>query len=72
MAGLVSCKTCQGLVSSEALACPHCGQPNPYPFDLGEIRLLVQQDQKIKAIKRLRELQPWLGVAEAKDMVESM
>jgi ribosomal protein L7/L12 len=73
MAKLGSCKTCQGMVSSEAPVCPHCGQPNPYNGDdLGEVRLLVKQGQKIAAIRRLRELRPWLELREAKDFVEEM
>lgn len=30
MASLEQCKTCEGDVSSEALTCPHCGQPGPF------------------------------------------
>lgn len=30
MASLGKCRTCDGKVSSEAPACPHCGQPEPY------------------------------------------
>ena len=29
-ARLTTCQTCEGQVSTEALACPHCGQPGPF------------------------------------------
>ena len=29
MAELGQCKTCRREVSTEAISCPHCGQPNP-------------------------------------------
>ena len=29
MPKLLNCKTCDGLISEEALACPKCGQPDP-------------------------------------------
>lgn len=29
MADMGQCKTCRKGVSTEALACPHCGQPDP-------------------------------------------
>lgn len=31
MANLTNCPTCNGAVSTEASACPHCGQPMPKP-----------------------------------------
>ncbi len=30
MAETTNCPTCEGLVSSQAKACPHCGQPGPF------------------------------------------
>jgi len=29
MSKLLNCKTCEGLISEEALTCPKCGQPDP-------------------------------------------
>lgn len=72
MAKLGNCKTCTGRVSSEAPTCPHCGQPNPYNFDgLDQVRSFIQEGQIVEAIKKLREIDPNLGLKEAKDIVES-
>jgi hypothetical protein len=30
MPNLANCKTCSGLISEEAIACPKCGQPDPF------------------------------------------
>lgn len=77
MAELGFCRTCSGKVSSEATMCPHCGQPQPFsphPSQnfMREVRDLVQRNQKIEAIKVLREMQPGLGLKEAKDIVDAM
>ena len=72
MAELGFCKTCRGKVSSEAIACPHCGQPYPIDDNLSGVRELVRRNQKIHAIKLLRELQPELSLKEAKDYVDSL
>jgi ribosomal protein L7/L12 len=71
------CKCCSGKVSSEAMMCPHCGQPCPYsedPFEttLRDIRALLSQGKKIEAIKLFRDKNPGLGLAEAKNFVESL
>ena len=29
MASIGQCKTCRGVVSTVAISCPHCGQPDP-------------------------------------------
>ena len=29
MSNLISCRACEKIVSSGALSCPHCGDPNP-------------------------------------------
>ena len=71
---LTTCRCCNGKVSSEALTCPHCGQPNP--ANLGEEgwRLSAQMElragNKINAINMVREA-TGLGLKEAKDLVES-
>ena len=76
MAELGSCKTCKGKVSSEAIACPHCGQPDPYENNVSQVpdklHELVRRNQKIEAIRVLKELQPWLSLKEAKDYIDSL
>jgi type VI protein secretion system component VasK len=37
-----------------------------------EIKTLVQQGQKIRAIKRYRELNPGIGLKEAKDIIDKL
>ena len=76
MANLGVCKTCKGMVSDEAMSCPHCGQPWPYVSATGtedprfsEARQLVKSGRKIEAIKLVRE-STGLGLKEAKDLVE--
>jgi hypothetical protein len=72
MAALGFCKTCEGRVSTEALVCPHCGQPGPTGFGMeAQVRLLVKSGQKIVAIKLVRD-QTKLGLREAKDFVEAL
>jgi ribosomal protein L7/L12 len=70
------CKCCFGKVSSEAMVCPHCGQPNPYYDDSPDTTArdaysLVLKGKKIEAIKLVRERKGW-GLAEAKNFVESL
>lgn len=69
---LGTCKCCGGTVSSEARACPHCGQPYPSTDGLErEVLLLLSQGKKIHAIKAVREA-TGVGLAEAKNLVESL
>lgn len=78
MAQLGVCRTCGGMVSSEAISCPHCGQPMPYTegkvidksSSHSQARELLKQGRKIEAIKVVRE-ETGLGLKEAKDLVES-
>jgi len=70
MAQLMACHCCGGKVSSEAVTCPHCGQPRPAmpPFDAA--REEHRRGNTITAIKMVREA-TGLGLAEAKQMVDS-
>jgi ribosomal protein L7/L12 len=73
------CKCCSDKVSSEAMICPHCGQPCPYseaPEDPEEIfkrevRALLSEGEKIKAIKLVRE-KKYMDLPEAKKFVEKL
>jgi ribosomal protein L7/L12 len=73
---LTRCRCCDGIVSEEARACPHCGQPDPVPTpeDVAEWQTAAQnllvQGHAITAIKFVRE-RTGLGLKEAKDLVES-
>jgi ribosomal protein L7/L12 len=73
MATLTACKTCGGKISTEARACPHCGQPDPDGSPLAEQvrRILRETKNKINAIKLVRE-QTGMGLKEAKDFVDSL
>lgn len=72
MAELGICKTCGGMVSSEAATCPHCGQADPFATGgLDEVKRLAGRGRKIEAIKRYREL-TGKGLAEAKESVEAL
>ena len=63
------CKCCRERVSSEANACPHCGQPDPADaFD--RARAELSRGNKINAIKIVRE-QTGLDLKDVKDLVES-
>jgi len=70
------CRCCNGRVSTEALSCPHCGQPSPSPSSgqqewWKEKALdLLNSGNKIEAIKLVREATS-LGLKEARDLVES-
>lgn len=78
MAQLGVCRTCGKMVSSEAISCPHCGQPMPYTDGKvidssrphSRAQDLLRQGRKIEAIKVVRE-ETGLGLKEAKDLVES-
>jgi len=70
MATLGTCRTCGGKVSSEARACPHCGQPNPSLAGLEEAQALARMGQKIEAIKMVRE-RTGRDLKAAKDLVDS-
>lgn len=74
MGELSVCRCCNSPVSTAAVNCPRCGEPNP-AIDLGEMnvaaRTLISQGKKIDAIKLVRELTGW-GLKEAKDYVESL
>ena len=71
MPNLGLCRACKGKVSSEAPACPHCGQPNPYEDQLGQVRALMAGGKKIDAIKVYQEL-TGCDLAEAKSFVDSL
>jgi ribosomal protein L7/L12 len=67
------CKCCTGRVSREAIYCPHCGQPKPTSGQESwaeEVRNLVNQGNKIEAIKRVREA-TGMGLKEAKNYVDT-
>jgi ribosomal protein L7/L12 len=68
---LSACFCCGRPVSTQAKACPHCGQPDPTGSD--ELKVAVKEflreAPKINAIKFVRE-QTGAGIKEAKDYVE--
>ncbi len=80
---LLPCPECRRQISDQAEACPQCGYPmrqgasgrasGPSGAD-DELRRMVAGNpgRKIEAIKRCRELYPWMGLAEAKAHVESL
>ena len=83
---LLKCTECGGMVSSKAVACPHCGCPiesdqltanvcsiNGIPVDMTSILQIIQNDprDKIIAIGEFRKL-TGCGVASAKDFVEKV
>ena len=74
---LGACRCCGGKVSSEARRCPHCGQPRPFPIELGkglpdwEVRAReAARTNKINAIKMVREATGY-ALEKAKNIVES-
>ena len=76
MATLGECKTCGVKVSDEAIACPHCGQPNPYTApdpDRGpwSVVLIDAGAEKINVIKVVREMTA-LGLKESQNLVENL
>ena len=72
MAKLGSCKCCSGKVSSEAISCPHCGQPEPYSDSVDEtIREILKTQGKVPAIKQYRELTD-CTLSEGKRYVDSL
>lgn len=70
MATLGSCRTCKAQVSSEARACPHCGQPFPLLQGVEDAEGFFRAGNKIAAIKQLREANG-LDLKDAKDIVDS-
>ena len=70
MADLLKCRTCDKQVSSEAPACPHCGQPEPDSASWKlEVRRLIGAGQKIQAVKLVERETGW-KLGEAKRFVE--
>ena len=70
---LVSCRCCKGVVSSEAAACPHCGQPFPaqlMPTWQSKAQSLHAAGDIMGAIKIVRE-HSGLGLKESKELVDS-
>lgn len=70
------CPFCEKPISSDTSSCPSCGAPISTPPPLQDsledrIRLLLDQRQKIEAIKVYRE-ENGSSLAEAKDAVESL
>jgi len=64
------CKACKGNVSEEAMACPKCGQPEPYEPLPADIDLLISRGLVIDAIKRVREL-TGMDLKDSKDFVDA-
>ena len=67
------CRNCNYDVHPSIGQCPHCGAPMDKPnTDLEQqVRLLLDQGQKIAAVKLYKD-QTGMGLAEAKQAVESM
>jgi len=70
MASLSSCRLCGGQVSTEAQACPHCGQPDPCE-QWRDVRAALNRGNKIEAIKIVIEKTGW-DLSQAKEFVESL
>jgi len=76
MAVLGECKCCGIKVSDEAIACPHCGQPNPYTAPdphVGPWSVILTDagDNKRNVMLLLRNRFA-LGLTEAKDLVDNL
>ena len=74
---LVKCPECGTEVSDQAVVCPKCGFPSPSQPPMGHgddaaIRKTYSERGKIAAIKHCRELKAGMGLAEAKQHVESL
>jgi len=67
------CRNCNYDVHPGIGQCPHCGAPMDMPSaDLEQqVRSLLDQGQKIQAVKLYKD-QTGVGLAEAKEAVESM
>jgi len=70
MPSLTSCRLCGGQVSTEAQACPHCGQPDP-SGQWGDVRAALNRGDKLKAIKMVIDRTGW-DLRQAKEFVESL
>lgn len=68
---LGSCICCDGPVSENAVACPHCGQPKPFATFKDTVLKLLRTGEKIRAIKLYRET-TGCSLREAKEYVESL
>jgi hypothetical protein len=74
MAFLTYCRLCGGRVSSEADSCLHCGHPSSGSGEdwiAGKAREFLRKNEKIGAIKAVREMTGW-DLVEAKLFVESL
>ena len=77
---LLQCPECSNEVSDKAVACPRCGYPlHATTATAGsgsgadaEIRGMLALGNKIAAIKHYRELHPGMGLAEAKEAIDSL
>ena len=70
MAELGVCRTCGNPMSSEAAACPNCGQPDAFTSEgLDEVKLLARRGKKVQAIGRFREI-TGQGLKDGKHFVD--
>ncbi len=75
---LIHCPECGKEVSDKAAACIHCGYPlqgeskSEHTSNGFQVVLLSIGQNKIGAIKELRDIRPELGLADAVNLIESV
>lgn len=77
---LIACPECRREVSDQAEACPQCGYPvrarpmqgRPAGELASELQAIMARQGKIAAIKHYRELNPGMGLKDAKDYVDAL
>lgn len=73
---LIKCPMCEREISSNAVACPHCGEPSKKEETLNKLvgySVVLEGNLtiKIKLIKEIRMI-TGLGLKEAKDLVDNV
>jgi ribosomal protein L7/L12 len=79
VAGLLIASAVRGVLRAEtrkggAMSAGRHGGPvyQVLPEAAPEVLILVEQDRKIQAIKRYRELNPGIGLKQAKDVIDGL
>lgn len=72
MSHTITCPFCEKLIASDSAHCPECSLADPLGAGLQELKDQVADRNLIVAIKKMREMCPGLGLADAKHAIEKL